>query len=338
PMVSEFCTDCVDEASARQRAASFAPPVSCDWPNGRPEFPIPSDLECRSKHRDVLLVNPFRNELFSYRLYFDRMLNRHILQNRIMSSDERRAAETVVDVHQALMSANFGGSVSEGDVTSSQSAGVQNDMSCPDGTALDHVLNPELREWMFAELENQYSRVMAAFRNRSAGVSTSTGISASVGGVSLTVGWSRAEGNSQPPVFEAGFVFDFSEVVRESSIFRDTIVFRVDRARFIRGVFSLDASFDEGLSRAAGRPVTQLLTGQTVIDNPCVQEKLKEYADNNPVLEFREGGAGGPLFDFQDITQDNGGELCTKRLCATVCVDGRCACQFEVVVLTFCDT
>ena len=44
-------------------------------------------------------------------------------------------------------------------------------------------------------------------------------------------------------------------------------------------VFTMDAEFTPELSRAAGRAVNELLSGETVVDHPCVMDKLAEQAE-----------------------------------------------------------
>lgn len=332
PRASEFCAACQDSTSAQQKAWTFKPAVHCDWPGGQPELPIPPDLECWSKDREVLLVNPHTNQVFSYRLVFDRDTNRHALKDWQLSSDQAGAVDAILDIYHALMSADFGHQVQGHEVITYGTRRLNDGSDCPEGTALDHVLRPELRQWMFSEVEDQWLDVMQVFRQREPGVSRSVGISASVGPVRLSVGWE----DNQPPnneIFRARFVFPNSEVPT-SAPFLDVIVFEVHEFDFGMQSILMDMEYVEDLSRAAGKQVPQLLSGQTVIENACVQQKLDEYQDATPV-EFRVGGPGGQRFDFPPTNP--GDNLCTKRLCATVCVDGSCQCQFEVVVLTLCE-
>jgi len=335
--VSRFCPECTGATAALQRAQALAPPVQCDWPNGRPEFPIPDDLVCHSTDLDVLLVNPLTGKLYAYSLLFERHLNRHSVQTRVMSADEQEAARITVEIYQELITADFSRTVGAQDVIQSSVPGIQNSTECPDGTALDHVLNPELRQWMIEELRANWNQVLGAFNAREVGVSRNVGISASFGFVSLSVGWSTS--SAPPPmdeVFVAGFAFDSSEVERELGMDGDVISFVIHDARWVDDRFVMDLDFSPELSRAAGRSVDRLLSGLSVVDNHCVIDKLADHAEDNPVLDFRVGGPGGSLFDFPDTSGSSGSELCTKRVCATVCVDGRCHCQFEVVVLTLC--
>lgn len=333
--ISRFCPECSDETGARQKATTFTPSVQCDWPNGSPEFPIPDDLVCHSSDLDVLLVNPLTGALYAYRLLFESQLNRHVVQTREMSADEQEAARITVEIYQSLLTADFSSTVGTEGVIQSGMFGIQNSTECPDGTALDHVLNPELRQWMIDELRARWNEVLGPFNAREVGVTRNIGISASIAGVALSVGWSSSPAPLDD-VFVAGFGFDSSEVVRESDLNSDVITFIIHDARLVDHRFVMDEDFSPELSRAAGRSVDRLLSGETVIDNSCVMDKLAEHAENNPELEFRVGGPGGSLFDFPDISGADDGELCSKRLCASVCVDGKCQCQFEVVVLTFC--
>jgi len=333
--ISRFCPECTDATSAAQKATTFTPPVQCDWPNGTPEIPIPDDLVCYSTDLDVLLVNPLNGDLYAYQLRFEPLLNRHVLQTRTMSSEELQAAQTTVEIYQELATAEFGSRSGAPTGLKIGKSDTRNSMGCPEGTALDHVLNPELREWMIDELRSQWVHILGRFENRSR-VSRTSGISASVAGITLSVGWST----SPPPlddIFFAGFRFDVSEVPIDNVANSDFITFQIDDARMLDFTFLFDVEFAPNLSRAAGEEVNLLMSGQTTVDNPCVMEKLAQHEQDNPELEFRIGGPGGARFDFPELTGGGGSNLCSKRLCATVCVDGQCQCQFEVVVLTLCN-
>ncbi len=339
--VSRFCPECADSSTASQKASTFTPPVRCDWPNGSPELPIPDDLVCYSTDLDVLLVNPLTGVLFAYQLRFELQLNSHVLQTRPMSPEEQEAAQMAVEIYQELMTTEFGGrSTMQSSIQSGDFGILDDSTECPDGTALDHVLNPELREWMIEELRTPWFRILGQFNNRNVGVTRTTGISASVGPVTLSVGWSSSP-SPLDDVFLAGFRFDVSEVPINNVVNSDFIAFRINDVRMMDLTLLMDSEFAPELSRAAGAAVNDLLSGQTVIDNECVIQKLAEHDQDNPHIEFREGGPGGPLFDFANTPGGGGGgdnpDLCTKRICATVCVDGNCQCQFEVVMLTFCD-
>lgn len=333
--VSQFCPDCTDDSVARQKATGFAPPVRCDWPNGSPQFPIPEDLVCHSSDLDVLLINPLTGQLFPYAIRFESQLNRHILQTRVMSADERQAALTTVEIYQELMVADFGGSASMSGTIQSTTPGIENSMECPNGTALDYVLNPELRQSLINELRDQWVFVLSRFNNRNARVSRTGGISVEFGSISVSAGWS----SSPPPlddVFISGFRFDFSEVAIDDIVNSDIITFVINEARLENLTFVLDAVFSRELSRAGGVAVNRLLSGLTIVDNPCVIEKLARYAESINA-EFRTGGPGGDPFDLGGIDLNQGGQFCTRRLCATVCVNGDCQCQFKVVVLVPCN-
>ncbi|MCA1778697.1 MAG: hypothetical protein LC637_04745 [Xanthomonadaceae bacterium] len=299
--ISRFCPECVDETGARQKATTFAPPVQCDWPNARPELPIPDDLVCHSSDLDVLLVNPLTGDLFAYRLLFEPQLNRHLVQTRVISPDEQEAAGITVEIYRELMVADFGGTTGAQGVIQTRTPGTRNSTECPSGTALDHVLNPELRQWMIDELRTKWNEVLGPFNAREVGVTRNVGISASLGPVSLSVGWSSSPAPLDD-VFVAGFGFDSSEVERESDLNSDVITFIIHDARLVDHRFVMDEDFSPELSRAAGRSVDRLLSGQTVIDNPCVIDKLADYAESNPELDFRVGGPGGSRFDFPDTS------------------------------------
>ncbi|MGB0513688.1 MAG: hypothetical protein ACPGJE_02470 [Wenzhouxiangellaceae bacterium] len=283
----------------------------------------------------MLLINPLTGDLYAYRLRFEPLLNRHVLQTRTMAPEEQQAAQITVEIYQELATAEFGGRSGTASGLKIGDSGLRNSMECPEGTALDHVLNPELRQWMIDELRSQWVHILSRFQNR-ASVTRTAGISASVAGITLSAGWSR----SPPPlddIFFAGFRFDTSEVPIDNVVNSDFITFQINDARMLDLTFLFDVEFAPNLSRAAGEEVNLLMSGQATVDNPCVMEKLARHEQDNPELEFRIGGPGGAPFDFPDLSGASDSELCSKRLCATVCVDGQCQCQFEVVVLTLCN-
>lgn len=334
-LVAEFCDWCTSTAAAQQKAWSLAPLVHCDWPGGVAILPIPPDIDCWSPNRQVLLINPHTESIFAYNLVFDSTSHSHRIEEWSLSPDLSAAASTITDIYQALVAFDFSYIVQGNEVTSFTPQGLNSGEDCPQGTALDHYLNPGMREWMINQMRQNWLQVLGAFLQREPQVSRSVGISASVGPISLTVGWDSAGGAPIDEVFRAGFIFGDSEV-STSPPFDDMLVFDVHEF-FQTGMnVAMDIEFNEGLSQVAGQPVNTLFSGQAVIDNPCVLRKLDEYVQSRPDLEFREGGAGGPLFEFPPASNPFEGQ-CSRLLCARVCVDGVCgSCQFTVTVLVAC--
>ncbi len=273
--------------------------------------------------------------VYSYQLVFDSASNSHRIEEWVLPPNLSAAASTVQDIYQALMAFDFSHTVQGNEVTTLAPLIQSDGVDCPQGSALDHYLNPGMRGWMFNEMHQNWAQVLNAFSQNEPGVSRSVGISASVGPVRLTVGWDSSAGAPIDQVFRAGFIFDESEV-STSPPFRDMIVFDVHEFFQQGSNISMNIEFNEGLSQVAGQPVNMLFSGQAMIDNPCVLQKLEEYEQSRPDIEFREGGPGGPLFEFPAANDPFDG-YCSKLLCARVCVDGVCgSCQFTVTVLVAC--
>ncbi|MGY6553346.1 MAG: hypothetical protein ACXIUM_02370 [Wenzhouxiangella sp.] len=335
--VAQFCNWCTTPAAAQQKAWALSPTVECNWPGGYAEFPIPPDLHCWSWDRQVLLINPHTGSIYSYQLTFDPISHSHVLSEWALPADLLAAAETVLDIHQALFYADFSHLVEANDIVRSKVFSLSGEEECPQGTALDHVLNPAMRQWMTDQLHQRWWQVSAAFDRKQPRVSRSLGVSASVGPVTLTVGWENT-GTGVPiqEIFRAGFIFSESEVSTAPPL-DDVLVFDIHEFNRTDATnISMNMTFNEGLSRAAGQPVNLLLSGQTTIDNPCVLQKLDDYVQSRPDLEFREGGPGGPPFEFPAPPDPFQG-YCSRVLCARTCVDGVCTtCQFNVTVLVPC--
>lgn len=334
-LVAEFCSWCTTTEAAQQKAWSLAPTVHCDWPEKDATSSPPQEVSCRSEDRQVLLINPQTENVYSYQLVFDSDSNSHLIQEWSLSSDLSAAVSTIQDIRQALMDFDFSHTVQGNEVTTLGSLIQSDGTECPQGTALDHYLNPGMREWMIDEMRQNWAQVLNAFSQSEPRVSRSIGIGASAGPVRLTVGWDSSAGAPIDQVFRAGFVFDESEV-STSPPFRDMIVFDVHEFFQQGSNISMNIEFNEGLSRVAGQPVNILFSGQATIDSPCVLQKLEEYQRLRPDIEFREGGPGGLLFEFPqgDHPLD---DYCSKLLCARTCVDGDCSpCQFTVTVLVAC--
>lgn len=334
--VAQFCNWCTSTATAEQKAWALSPPVHCDWPGGYAVFPIPSEVNCWSWDRQVLLINPHTGLIYSYQLVFDPSSNSHLLTAWSLPMDLLTAAEAVRDIHQALFNTDFSYIVQGNEFLAGDAFALSDGDDCPQGTALDHVLNPGMRQWMTDQIQQNWVQVMGVFNQRQPSVSRSIGITASAGPVSLTVGWESGGGGAPiQEFFRARFVFRASEV---STIppFEDRLTFDVLEFDFAGSNVAMNMSFNEGLSRAAGQPVNLLLSGQTSIDNPCVLQKLDDYVQSRPDLEFREGGPGGPPFAFPAPPDPFQG-YCSRILCARTCVDGDCtSCQFNVTVVVPC--
>src|SRR5690625_2097154 len=334
-LTAEFCDCCTTTEAAQQKAWSLSPPVHCDWPGGYAVCPIPPEVSCRSDDRQVILINPQTQAVYSYQLVFDSDSNSHLIQEWPLSSDLSAAVSTIQAIYQPLLGFDFSHTVQGNEGTTFGSVIQSDGTECPQGTALDHYLNPGMREWMIDEMRQNWAQVLNAFSQSEPRVSRSIGIGASAGPVRLTVGWDSSAGAPVDEVFRAGFVFDESEV-STSPPFRDMPVFDIHEF-YQNGLnISMDVEFNEGLSRVAGQPVNILFSGQATIDSPCVLQKLEEYQQLRPDIEFREGGPGGPLFEFPqgDHPLD---DYCSKLLCARTCVDGDCSpCQFTVTVLVAC--
>lgn len=335
-LVAQFCDWCTTPAAAQQKAWALSPPVQCDWPGGFAIFPIPPEVHCWSWDRQVLLINPHTGSIYSYHLAFDPISNSHLLTEWSLPPDVLTVAETVRDIHQALFNADFFHIVQGNEFLQAETFMLSGGADCPQVTALDHILNPGMRQWMTDQIRQNWIQVMAAFNHSKPRVSRSIGITASFGPVSLTVGWESAGGGAPvQEIFRARFIFPVSEV-STSPPFEDRITFDVLEFDFAGGSVAMNMEFNEGLSQAAGQPVNLLLSGQTTIDNPCVLQKLDNYVQSRPDLEFREGGPGGPPFEFPPAPAPFQG-YCSRVLCARVCVDGVCtSCQFTVTVLVPC--
>lgn len=334
-LVAEFCHWCTTAAAAQQKVWTLSPPVHCDWPGGNAISPIPPEASCRSADRQVVLINPQTQTIYSYQLVFDSASNSHLIDEWELPPDLSAAASTIQHIHQALIAFDFSHAVQGNEVTTPGPPIQSDGVDCPQGTALDHYLNPGMRGWMSDEMHQNWAQVLSTFSQNEPRVSRSTGIGASVGSVNLTVGWDSSAGAPIDQVFRAGFVFDESEV-STSPPFRDMLVFDVHEFFQIGSSISIHIEFNEGLSRVAGQSVNMLFSGQVTIDNPCVLQKLEEYEQSRPDIEFREGGPGGPVFEFPPANNSSEGD-CSKLLCARTCVDGDCgSCQFTVTVVARC--
>src|SRR5690625_7297714 len=92
------------------------------------------------------------------------------------------------------MDFDFSHTVQGNEVTTLGSLIQSDGTECPQGTALDHYLNPGMREWMIDEMRQNWAQGINALSQSDPRVSRRIGIGASAGPVRLTVGRGRSGG------------------------------------------------------------------------------------------------------------------------------------------------
>jgi hypothetical protein len=326
-----FCHSCVDEQSALQRALHYAPPVHCHWPGGQPTLPPPENLECVAQNRQVLLANPATSQIFSYRLVFNQDSNRHEIQQNALNPSELEAVALILAFHGALLSADFSEQVPPGMLNATQGSAGDGE-ACPQGTALDHILQPHLRGWMVDRLRSSWLDVAQVFQANQASVSRTMGINATVGLVTLNLRWDDVHPEPAERVFLAGFRFSESEV--DHPLLQDMLVFQVNSFHWVNGQPVMDIEFRQSLSRAAGHGVPELISGQVAIEDACVLQKIADLEELGYSFTSPSGSGGGlPPLAIGDEYADGDAEACFKTVRAYV--DGEFAFQF--VVRTVCE-
>jgi len=186
--------------------------------------------------------------------------------------------------------------------------------SCPEGTALDAVLDPsvmiQVEEWIYAQAVQK----LPPFDEGESWVRGMTGVGAQAFGFGISAQWEPgAEGRNFYEV-----LFDRSE--EPNPIARDSLVFEVDYLgngpASGRPLMTID--FNPELSRAAGQPVRNLERGGEYA-NDCIVAKIERalteqgytfhYPPHDPTPRPFPEFQGGSGFSV---------DRCPKRLAAKV--------------------
>lgn len=337
--VGYFCPSCTDQTSARQRALALAPPPNCDY-GVPPQLP---PISCQETTRRVILGNHISGQKFAFLVTTNEMLAPSI-ESESLTTTEQGLIDTIFELRADWAGIDWHQTVEDGTVqagsmgriplyTEYSTQQTSGSSDCPVGTALDHVLNPALQAPLKDAITFEVMHRLSDYQGMNPRVRRLTGVGVTVSsGAGLNLQWE----NPDAQTFQATYGFPVSEVDLGLT---DVLVYNVELTGEYNGQPTLHIVFDDQASRAAGAIVRDLLNGAATItvSDECALEKLEAFNDAENGIEFRVGGPGGDPFDFSGLSSGDGGQLCSKILCASTCVDGECTpCQFEFAVLVPC--
>jgi len=328
--VAYFCADCTNTTAAQQQALQYRPAYACDY-GSPPQLP---PISCQTAVRRVILINHLTRQQYAFLVTVTSHLDIDIVPD-MLSTDELLYIDRAIDLREDWAAMNLDQVVEDGQVSAGAAGMIKirpqksTRSDCPVGTALDHVLQPSLQSPLKDAISLTVMNHLSDYAGAGPRVRRLSGIGLSLRGVGFDIQWE----NPEQDWFLANFGFPESEV---SSPLNDFLSFEVELRGELNGQPILEIEFQPESSRAAGAIVDDLMNGRATVQNQCVMEKLEQFEQQNSNIEFRVGDPSGARFDFSTGGGGGTSNLCTKLLCATVCVNDICSCQFEVEVLVMC--
>lgn len=322
PTISKFCTQCVDESSARAIAKTMAPSPSGDCDDD----PLGSGEEsratgdhvqnCSPVYRRVYLINHLDNKVYSYEVWIEHSMRAAVAVP--LTNAEQVVSDRVIELRLAWDDLMEGTIVEPGEGLVPQgewgaSDMIQNDSDCPSGTALDAVLNPHIMQDYKELIVSAAVQELPPFPQGESWISRLSGIGAQALGFGMSAQWeSDGEGHT---LFE--YEFEVSEV--QNPISPDRLVFDVEfLGETGSGAPMLDIQFNETASRAAGQQYTALESGGAVT-NECALAKIEEALSQQGYTFHVPAGDPAPSPFPENTTGGGGGpSICTKTLAAKV--------------------
>ncbi|MBB6088225.1 hypothetical protein [Wenzhouxiangella marina] len=319
-----FCPQCYDLNSARLLAENHAPPgpsgPGCGGlsPDGEDEDTHSGERAsfggCQTPIRRVFLINQTSGQVFSFRVWQEGGLP--VAISEPLSSAESLVTDRIIELRVAWDELLQGMTIA-GDrplvASYSRPAGsIRTTGSCPEGTALDAVLDPAVMIQYEELIRLAAVQGLPPFNEGQSWVNNINGVGASAFGFGLSAQW---EVGAQT-YYE--FTFERSEVPTPN--IPDQLIFEVEYLGNApaSGTPLLNIQFNRDLSRAAGQPARNLERGGSYT-NECVLAKIESaltdqgftfhYPPHDPTPRpFPESGGGSGF---------NVGR-CSKRLTARV--------------------
>lgn len=348
--IGRFCPDCMNEASAQIVAESMAPPpvtgpgcggiIPLDFGKEDAQNALNAESAedsaeafnvCTPPTRRVFIVNHFTNNVFVFDVWTEVSLPNAIAVEMTPEEQEivnailglRLAWDDFIDDLEHLMNdADLVDAMQIGLVTPS----IQEDPFCPEGTALDVYLDPDLmldalnQMQIFAEVAagGEFDAIPGDSHSI-----TGIGITASKGGGGFNVQWETDK-------HDVGFVrrrFDVSE--HPDPFIPDRLTFAVNLLgpdTFGEPVYSIN--FVPEASRVAGMPLEGLNSGATL--DPCVAHKLEAALDELGATYHMPPSDPTPIpFPTNIVPPGSGHNYCRRTMAAKV--NGQVSYTFSVL-------
>jgi len=321
---SMFCPHCYDLNSAMAVAESLAPPgpsgPGCDdlAPDSDDENvksgERPSFGTCIIPMRRVFLINQLSGQVFSFNVWREGGLP--VAVSETLSSTETLVTNRIIELRLAWDVFLQGMTIS-GDQPLARSythpdGSVQTPSNCPEGTALDAVLDQGVMNQYEELIRLAAVEALPPFNEGHSWINRVTGVGASAFGFGLSAQW---EVGAQT-YYE--FTFDRSEV--QVVNIPDQLIFDVEYLGDspVSGTPFLNIEFNPDLSRAAGQPVRNLEQSGSY-DNECVLAKI-ESALTDQGFTFHYPPHDTTPRPFPDFRTGSGFSIdrCPKRLAAKV--------------------
>ena len=325
-----LCEGCTSDVEARQKALTALPQPICDWgPYSQAadfaamasdrtwgsvrhaltrrmsgDYPI-----CGAPERRVVIANPETSQLFAYIvLWSQQQWDYFIAQDVSLTQDEIAGYELLIDFVDDWRSF-LEAPIYLDDIATSQysSSAVPANTGCPEGTALDFVLDPTLEVAAKQRMKADVTQNLSAYQDYDPSVTGGT-IGLLFRRIPLTFNFSGPERDEIEFISLVGPINEYGQP-------GDELLYSVD----LRGVngatgnpyVSFDLQIDE--SEVLGAPLDHLLSGDVnVEDSPCVREKLASVAEKFGDGEWRSRSGGTRInpSDLRGAPASGSGPLC----------------------------
>jgi len=307
-----FCKECTSSENAKSIAKlKYAPKLQC---NSSDPFspPTPDDAICGSVARNIILVNPEKKSIYSYRVGHSNQAPRYPVMawDRALSNQDisgySMVAEYLATYESGIQIATSNAYISKSNT--SYVASRPGTTTCPTDTALSTLVNPN----EMSNLEDLMTlSIMVGMENspgygvmdklESSSISN-TGAGITFGRTNYNVAWSDT---TKKPII----TWPFANSEELSSI-KDYLLFDIESlGRDHNNVPILKFSLSDE-SRVAGVKLSHLRGkhGPLTITNPCVLNRLGELNDTG---QFRNAAGIEDQFNGSTIPANGSIETCT---------------------------
>lgn len=327
--VGYLCDGCSTDVEARQEAVSALPHPVCDWgpysaaaDRARDasdgtwgsirdsltrtmsgDYPI-----CGAPERRVVIANPDTYQLFAYIVMWSQQEWDYIIVQDVgLTQDEIDGYELLIDFVDDWSSFVEQPMPLDQIATSHHSLATPLDGDCPEGTALDYVLDSTLEVEVKQYMKQEVAANLSDYQEHDPAVTGGT-IGLLFRRIPVTFNFSGPERNAIEYIALEGPLNEYDQ-------YGDELLYSVDLLGVNSSTGNPFVSFElqPAESEVLGAPLNHLLSGDVnVEDNSCVRNKLASVAERFGDGEWRSRASGHRInpSDLRGAPASGSGPLC----------------------------